>query len=77
MEILQSRLNFHLGRRIASPPEPCGHELLSAKSKSHAPYEPRASTASHAGWGSPGRKPKGIGMKSGIVLHGPQDGGNG
>src|SRR3954468_7325455 len=67
----------HRLRRNPLPPALDGHDLLSARSKSHAPYEPRAPTPSHAGRGSPGRKPKGTGMKSGPVLHGPQDGGNG
>lgn len=36
------------------------------KGKSHAPYEPRASTANQAGWGTPGRKSKGIDSKRSV-----------
>ena len=38
------------------------------KGKSHAPYEPRASTANQTGWGTPGRKSKGIGSKRSVQM---------
>lgn len=54
-----------------------GVKLLITQIQSHAPHEPRASTASHAGWGPPGRTPKGIGKKRFTVVCEPQDGGDG
>jgi len=41
-----------------------------ARNTRPAPQEPRASTASHAGWGPPGNKPKGIGSERSSIDRG-------